>query len=78
MGRINERAGDPIPTRIRLLEGDVDKMEEHMDEIRGMVRAEVKEIRDDVKGLNRITTGAAIALATSAFMFAVNVLKDAF
>lgn len=78
MGRINERAEDPIPTRIRLLEGDVDKMEEHMDEIRGMVRAEVKEIRDDVKGLNRITTGAAIALATSAFMFAVNVLKDAF
>lgn len=63
MSRISERETFDEATRLRLMEGDLDRDDEEKDKLASKIDA-----------LNRIMIGILISVATAAILLAVNVL----
>ena len=63
MGRTEDRAGFSDDVRLRLVEHDLDRIDDRIDRL-------VAEIA----GLRRVLTGILITLATGTVMLAVNVI----
>ncbi len=74
MSRAAERAGFTLPVRVRLVEGDVDTLEEGQ---QAMVRA-IDNLREstsaEINGLKRVMVGILISVTTASILLAVNAM----
>jgi hypothetical protein len=69
--RAQARSDFPPETRIRLLEGDVDRIEAETDD-------RLNRIETKLDGMNRWIASTFVALATAILLFAINLAADAF
>lgn len=61
--RASDRAGFAEDVRIRLLESDMDQKDD-----------QYEELRNEIKGLQRVMVGMLISLATASILLALNIV----
>ena len=66
MTRVVDRVGQTIETRLWLVEGDLDRND-----------TALEEIRDELRGMTRVMTGLLVSVATAAILLAINIAIQA-
>ena len=78
MSRSEDRRGFSDDTRLRLMEGDLDRIErvirEEFDELRSEMKLGDSASGKEIHAVQRVLIGVLISLTTATFMLAVNLL----
>ncbi len=74
MTRSDDRDTFDDPGRIRLLESDLDRIEDGIDEIRDALSSFRAEVRRESKARDKILVGILSSLTVGALLFAINIV----